>query len=644
MNIVRSRYGVALLTLILTACGGSDGDTSARSQEVSGNVTAPGGEVAMLKHQSFIESVFNGVFPSVYAGITGLQPVTGALVELIRIDNDGNQVGDVIATTTTSISGDYTITVPAGVSLGGNLVVRISGDNDIDLRSQVVEESVDISPMSEFVLRKFIQSGSSLNDLTNSSVVKLRGQVEEFNLASRIDMSSMLTALENEVGEFVDKEIASINATPSSAVQISGEYRLIDMAIGLHDGDFGTYALDMFYSSVALTGESDGSVEVELTDNEGAWGYVHGNDASAYYESVYYTESEEDETVAATYDSGKILTIEADFEEEIDGDSGWRSPPQIIKFQKVKDSNVAFSLSTYNSARYATIDTNGDGTNDALDPDAQSGTEVGRGLLLMADQPTNMSSPDLTGDFGRVYFGSRFINTGFVEVETETNVLTFSGNATVDVAATTQQRVSRSGGYSTQEYGAEPGLSIVTVSSGDIVSVDGDSVDGFVNADYNFLVFYHADGLDGSDMEIDTTLAVKLPSETPVLTGRTYRLIFANSAMLSDTAFELSHSGFTTTLDFTSESSATVNGAIATIDLPSFGVPLESSKESVSLTANTSVASNGAAMISVTDSDGTFSMTGYFNESASLGVFTTASANTNSDPDGLGLAVLVEID
>ncbi|CAH0527502.1 hypothetical protein CTH30272_01145 [Allocatenococcus thiocycli] len=644
MNIVRSRYGVALLTLILTACGGSDGDTSARSQEVSGNVTAPGGEVAMLKHQSVIESVFNGVFPSVYAGITGLQPVTGALVELIRIDNDGNQVGDVIATTTTSISGDYTITVPAGVSLGGNLVVRISGDNDIDLRSQVVEESVDISPMSEFVLRKFIQSDSSLNDLTNSSVVKLKGQVEEFNLASRIDMSSMLTALENEVGEFVDKEIASINATPSSAVQISGEYRLIDMAIGLHDGDFGTYALDMFYSSVALTGESDGSVEVELTDNEGAWGYVHGNDASAYYESVYYTESEEDETVAATYDSGKILTIEADFEEEIDGDSGWRSPPQIIKFQKVKDSNVAFSLSTYNSARYATIDTNGDGTNDALDPDAQSGIEVGRGLLLMADQPTNMSSPDLTGDFGRVYFGSRFINTGFVEVETETNVLAFSGNATVDVAATTQQHVSRSGGYSTQEYGAEPGLSIVTVSSGDIVSVDGDSVDGFVNADYNFLVFYHADGLDGSDMEIDTTLAVKLPSETPVLTGRTYRLIFANSAMLSDTAFELSHSGFTTTLDFTSESSATVNGAIATIDLPSFGAPLESSKESVSLTANTSVASNGAAMISVTDGDGTFSMTGYFNESASLGVFTTASANTNSDPDGLGLAVLVEID
>ncbi len=37
-------------------------------------------------------------------------------------------------------------------------------------------------------------------------------------------------------------------------------------------------------------------------------------------------------------------------------------------------------------------------------------------------------------------------------------------------------------------------------------------------------------------------------------------------------------------------------------------------------------------------------MAGYFNESASLGIFTTTSANTDSDPDGLGLAVLVEID
>ncbi|UYI49149.1 hypothetical protein OFO16_22525 [Vibrio natriegens] len=651
MKKIRSVYGAAVLTLILTACGSdSDGDsnesedTSTSSTEVSGNVSAPGGEVALLEHQTILDRVLNDVFPPAYAGITGLQPVAGALVELITIDDDGNQVGEVISTTYTSITGDYTITVPEGVSLAGNLVVRITGDTDTDLRSQVVQESVDISPMSEFVLRKFIQSGSALNDLTTESVIKLRGQVEEFNLASRNDMSSMLAALENEVGEFVDKEIASISSTTSSAVDISGNYRLMDMALGLHDGDFGTYALDMFYSSVALTGNADGNVELELTDNEGAWGYVHGNDATNYYESVYYTELEEDETVAATFDSKNILTIEGEFEEEIDGDWAWRSPPQTIKFQKVNDSNVAFSLSTYNEARYAAIDTNGDGENDALDPSDHRGSDVGRGLLLLAEQPANMSSSDLIGDFGRVYFGSRFNNNGSVEVEAETNVLTFSGSSTVDVSSTIHQHISRYSGYSTEEFGAEPGLSIVTDGNGDIVSVVGEEADGFVNSDYNFLVFYNADGLHGSDMEIDTTLAVKLPSETPVLTGNTYRLIFTNAAMLSNTAFELAHSGFTTKLEFNSETSATLTGSIATIDLPSFGASLETTKESVSLTANSSVASNGAATITVADNDGTFTMAGYFNESASLGIFTTTSANTDSDPDGLGLAVLVEID
>ncbi|WP_372379292.1 hypothetical protein ACBZ91_16035 [Vibrio natriegens] len=72
-------------------------------------------------------------------------------------------------------------------------------------------------------------------------------------------------------------------------------------------------------------------------------------------------------------------------------------------------------------------------------------------------------------------------------------------------------------------------------------------------------------------MEIDNTLAVKLPSETPVLTGSTYRLTFTNAAMLSNTAFELSHSGSTTKLEFNSETSTTLTGSIATIDLPSFG-------------------------------------------------------------------------
>src|SRR5690554_1077953 len=55
---------------------------------------------------------------------------SGATVELIRVDNSGAQVGGVLATTATSITGDYTLTLPEGVNLAGNLVVRITGSND----------------------------------------------------------------------------------------------------------------------------------------------------------------------------------------------------------------------------------------------------------------------------------------------------------------------------------------------------------------------------------------------------------------------------------------------------------------------------------------------------------------------------------
>ena len=61
--------------------------------------------------------------------MTGLEPVGGAKVELIRLDSEGNQDGPVLASTVTSSTGHYTLALPTGVDLAGNLVVRITGDD-----------------------------------------------------------------------------------------------------------------------------------------------------------------------------------------------------------------------------------------------------------------------------------------------------------------------------------------------------------------------------------------------------------------------------------------------------------------------------------------------------------------------------------
>src|SRR5690606_40555921 len=74
--------------------------------------------------------------------------VTGVQTCALPIYDEGNQIGDALAETVTSITGDYTLTLPQGVNLAGNLIVRIQGPNQ-ELRAQVVDKDVDISPRSE---------------------------------------------------------------------------------------------------------------------------------------------------------------------------------------------------------------------------------------------------------------------------------------------------------------------------------------------------------------------------------------------------------------------------------------------------------------------------------------------------------------
>ena len=109
---------------------------------------------------------------------------------------------EVLAETVTSITGDYRLTLPDGVNLAGNLIVRITGTGT-EMRAQVVDQAVNINPVSEFVLRKFIEEGTDLDQLVATDVVTLSGKVDTFDLTAGNDLSDMLAKLDQEVGEFV---------------------------------------------------------------------------------------------------------------------------------------------------------------------------------------------------------------------------------------------------------------------------------------------------------------------------------------------------------------------------------------------------------------------------------------------------------
>ena len=419
--------------------GGSTGGETVSGETISGTATAPGeeGTIASFTQPSIFEVALNFVVAPVAAAITGLNPVKGATVELIRVDDEGNQIGDVLAQTATSTTGNYKLTLPQGVNLAGNLVVRITGQNNKQLRAQVVEKDVDINPVSEFVLRKFIETGADLDQLVVTDVVKLSGKVEEFDLTAGANLDEMFSTLESEVGDFVESEVAVVAGGKGEASTVAGDYRSAAFALELHDAEnhsSGTYAHSLWASSFQLADGGENVVNVTLVDEDDLYGSRGGPSLSSAEWLNHESEFEEvNETFDGILTQSGILAIQGEFEEEIEEEEGWRWPAVTYNLVQAGERGLFFVQPNEASVRYAVIDTNDDGTPDALDPSQKLGDEISRSFEVFARQPTNFQSSDLSGQFGRVYIASE-ITTGELILKTEVNTITFDGNGNFNYA------------------------------------------------------------------------------------------------------------------------------------------------------------------------------------------------------------------
>ncbi|RBW49385.1 hypothetical protein [Marinobacter sp. F3R11] len=650
--------GALSSSLLVAGCGGSSGSSSSAtnsqtgSLEISGTASAPAGTVAYYEEQNAFELALNFFVPSLSAAVTGLEPIEGATVELIRVDNNGNQVGDVLATTATSITGDYTLTLPEDVNLAGNLIVRITGQNNSALRAQVVEQDADISPVSEFVLQKFISQGAALDQLVVSDVVKLSGRVEEFDitLSGAANLDAAFSVLEDQIGDFVESEVAVAASSSGDAAGIAGDYRSSAFSFALHDGDndnVGTYATDIWAGTFTFADSGNGSVSITHTKEDSFYGSLSGsalNQSSVYYES----ETENfNEVLPATLTTSGILSITGEFEEDIDDDYGWRYPAHTYNLQRVADTGIFFMVSNEGAVRYATIDTNNDGIKDAIDPQAKEGDEAFRSLEVFSRQPTAFTNSDLTGKFGRVFLES-WVTSGTIEVQTEINTLTFDGAGNYDYGAVEGHLISLASGgasYTPITETAETSQPMVITADGDITSAGGEPSDGFINDTFDLLVFAEADGTNQQEAETNKTLLVKLPATAPTVTNNKYRMLLMSMKLDAGEELLMTSSKFNTFLTMASETSGTIDGAFFEVQKTGLGGEIAVSTETAeSVEVDVSLGGSGVSTLTISGEDGgTTTMEGFFNENATLGVFTLSYTETaSSDPDELGLVVLVK--
>ena len=612
--------------------------------------------MAFQEAPSVFELALNVLIPPAHAAITGLDPVGGATVELLRVDNAGNPVGEVLAETVTSITGDYRLTLPDGVNLAGNLIVRITGTGT-EMRAQVVDQAVNINPVSEFVLRKFIEEGTDLDQLVATDVVTLSGKVDTFDLTAGNDLSDMLAKLDQEVGEFVEQQVAVIKAQPGDADSVTGDYRSAAFSLGLHDSDndnFGTFANDMWRGQFDFADGGGNTVAITLEGEESAYSNFSGMSVatgSIYYETDIDTESE---NLSGTLTDSGILSIEGAFEEEINGDNAFRYPSVIYNLQQVRNTGLFFLLSQEAAVRYGTTDTNGDEEPDALDPNDRRGDEVFRALEVFARSPSGMSDSDLSGAFGRVFLET-YAQTGVIELQTEVNVVTFNGDGTFDYGDATGHRVgleSNGSTYQTLSETGSTGDAINVSADGDIISAgteDGQPVptDGFINDTFDFIAFAETENNENIWAQFNKTLMVKLPDSAPDVSGKRYRLMLLSVALdgvgNGSSDIEMINSQFNSYVNLTSNTAGTLNGSFTLVEKTGLGGDLVVEQDTVDEPLTASIAANGATTLTLAGQDGSNIMEGFFNQDASLGVFTTRWVPQGGDPNELGLVVLIDV-
>ena len=641
-----------LISLILTACNdGSENSTESESHsnKITGIVTAPSGAVVFYQEPAWWDHLLPS---SAYAAITGLNPVGNGSISLIRVDDAGMQVGDILATTLTSSRGHYELSLPNGVSFASNLVLRISGQHGQHMRALVVSNQVDLNPISDYVFQKLIDHGEPLNSFSIANVIALLSQVNASSFAATGDMVSMLALIEQSVGNLVEQSLSDIVSGVPTAT-----HREMYFGIGLQDQtnntSFGYYS-EIWQQNVDLLKPLSGNRQWTFSHGKGYWGLIAGRDSSdldEYYMPVGY-EANSDRTVKyETALSSGSFSVDWTTDIEKRSNLAWQTAPRTAEYYKVPDKNIYFSSDEKATDSYEM-------NNNVIDSGSRVGYGLSYGLRSLAKMPTDMTFSDLNGRYGLVEISSDFFSDGIIEIESVRQIITFDGSNVTGWGAETQgannTRYGNSENDESDVYGHYPSRFNFDVSANGDIAITGFSalfggpkMTGFVSDDYSFLALSEYRGFSHITSLSKMGLAVKLADTTPRLASRSYRLLFLQNEF-DGTKIKLARNDLNTTISWVDLDNATINYGTKEMRVSGLG-PYDKINSSTppenSVVRETVISDTHEVTIKAVVDGDEYKLVGYFNDTGSLGVFTSEISNdTFKGSDEIGIAILVETD
>jgi len=203
---------------------------SSKGISISGTVKVPYGMAGDFRKPNSFNTTSDFFSTSFGTQKNSLEAVDGVLVELIQVNSMGEQLGDTLGATVTEANGQYRLLVPANIGLSASLILRVSDHDDVQVRAQVVERLVDITPVSEFIVQSTLKSGLDLSVIDPGDIALLREKVGAFELAQseQSDISTILSELEYQLGKYVKNGLALMKkkaSTVEPAQFIAGNYQ-----------------------------------------------------------------------------------------------------------------------------------------------------------------------------------------------------------------------------------------------------------------------------------------------------------------------------------------------------------------------------------------------------------------------------------
>jgi hypothetical protein len=449
----------------------------------------------------------------------------------------------------------------------------------------------------------------------------------------------MLAILEAEVGAFLEDEVSAVNATPGDGAGVAGSYNSGLFSVGLQNFDMldgtgfrnGNFVAEIERSTLTIADTGNGTLTAMFTGGEDSSAYLGiSNDNppnNTFINSFTDLEQADSELFPLTIDANSVIRFTEPFEEEViteangggPGGTGIRTPPTSGVVYPVGPDNDLFVINeTFTDVFFNLTDTDGDGINDALDPNAQTGTGAFIDLEFLARAPANF--PSLDGDWGFVSLEIGLGGNGNIFAGVCLDAVTISGINTALASTTTScQDVSRAPGAAGGLVLVEDTTlfaTVLTPGSNGLISAQeaGDPVaaDGFVDADGDFMTLFFAEDIDDggnpptlTNLERGASFGVPLGSTIPDLTGRSFRLLSQEIWFDSTGPISISRvSGATLTFDSNVSATLSPHTSRSAVRASDFAGPTSVNEETAnSETAGVTLAADGA--ITFTLADGT---------------------------------------